>query len=389
MSSPLKVGLIGAGSISAAHMPAFQRYPDEVKMTAVCDIREDAARQYAKNVGADRVYTDVEKMLLDADIDAVDICTVHDQHADNVLAAAAAGKHILLEKPMGINMQECRDMLAATEKAGVTFMVAQCLRFEPHSRKIHQMIKEGEFGDIWSVRSDNFYQMVPPRSQVADYPPSPMANRWYSDGKRAGGGALISQTTHHLDLFRYYIGDVKRVTARSWTNHPLFTNGAEESIAATLEFENGAIGHVLSSWATRTPWHHCYWVLGELGSAVNRYMPGSSGPEQYMGPVDVSLSKYDRNEDNDSRFRRPEFVPLDTGGTELPTNQAIAVETQNGPRETLHFQPFINEILHFADCCRQRKEPISSGKDNLGTMKLVLGIYESARTGKPLDLAAF
>lgn len=94
-------------------------------------------------------------------------------------------------------------------------MVAQCLRYEPHSRVIHQMIQEGEFGEIWSVRSDNFYAMVPPRSKVGGER-SIMAGSWWMDGKRSGGGPLIAQTTHHLDLFRYYIGDAKRVTAASW-----------------------------------------------------------------------------------------------------------------------------------------------------------------------------
>lgn len=370
MSEPLKVGLIGAGSFSRAHLPAYQNFPEKLKMTAVCDIREDAAGQYAKDVGAEAVYTDAETMIKEADIDAVDICTIHDQHSSNVLAAAEAGKHILIEKPMGIDIQECREMLAATEKAGITFMVAQCLRFQPHNRVVHQMIRDGEFGEIWAVRSDNFYATAPPRS-VAKKESSPLSGSWWMDGKRAGGGALIAQSTHHLDLFRYYIGDVKRVTAKSWTDHPVWTNGAEESIAATLEFENGAVGHIFSSWTTRAPWNHCYWMMGEFGSAVSRYMPGSIGPEQYMGPVDVSLPKYDSTDEKD-RWKGPGFVHLDTSGADLPTDQ-----------------PVVNEILHFADCVREGKEPISSGKDNLGTMKLVLGIYEAANTGKPLDLASF
>jgi len=370
MTEPLKVGLIGAGSFSRAHMPAYQQFSDKIKIAAVCDIREEAAQEYAKAVGAEAVFTDAETMLKEADIDAADICTIHDQHFANVMAAAEAGKHILIEKPMGIDIQECRDMLAATEKAGVTFMVGQCLRYEAHNRVVHRMIRDGEFGDIWSIRSDNFYATAPPRS-VAKKQKSPLAGSWWMDGKRAGGGSLIAQSTHHLDLFRYYIGDVKRVSTKSWTDHPAWTNGAEESIAATLEFENGAIGHVLSSWTTRAPWNHCYWVLGEFGSAISRYMPGSIGPEQYMGPVDVSLPKFDRH-DEKGLWKNPEFVPLDISSADLPTDQ-----------------PVVNEILHFADCCRTGEEPISSGKDNLGTMELVLGIYESANTDRPLDLADF
>lgn len=367
MSKPLKIGLVGSGSIARLHLPAFQQFPEKVKVTAVCDIREDAARQFAKDTGSHAVYTDLEILLKEADIDAVDICTIHDQHAHQVIAAAEAGKHILLEKPMGVNMPECREMLAATDKAGITFMVAQCLRYLPQSQLVRQMIQEGEFGEIWALRSDNFACMVPPRSEVPQTA-SPVSASWYFNGKQAGGGALISQATHHIDLFRYYIGNVKRVTATSWTDHPMFINGAEESIAATLEFENGAIAQVLSSWTTRTPWNHCYWVLGELGSICNRYVPGSTALEQHIGPVDVSLPKYD-SDTGRRPFQGATFVPLDTSAMDLPTDQ-----------------PFVNEILHFADCCLEGKEPISSGKDNLGTMKTVLGIYESAKTGKPVDL---
>ncbi len=365
MSTPLKVGLVGTGSIARAHLPAFQQFPGAIQLTAVCDIRAEAAQRYAANAGVDAVYTDFEKMLREADIDAVDICTIHDQHKHQAIAAASAGKHILLEKPMGINMAECREVVTTAEQAGVTFMIAQCLRYLPESRKVKEMIQEGEFGPIWALRSDNFAAMVPPRSKVANTEESRHATSWYLDGNQAGGGALISQTTHHIDLFRYYIGEIRRVTAHAWMDHPLFINGAEESLAATMEFENGAIAQLLSSWTTRTPWHHNYWVLGELGSVCSRYMPGSSAAEQYIGPVDISLPQLDGDQHG-----APQFVALDTSTTDLPTAQ-----------------PFVNEILHFADCCRQDIEPISSGRDNLGTMKAVLGIYEAARTESPVELS--
>lgn len=136
MAKSLKVGLIGTGRMGRAHLPAYQQFPDKVKLTAVCDIREDAVRQYAKDAGVEAVYTDVGEMLKDADIDAVDICTIHDQHLPQVIAAAEAGKHVLVEKAMGRNLAECREMIAATDKAGVTFMVAQNLRYAPTSRAV-------------------------------------------------------------------------------------------------------------------------------------------------------------------------------------------------------------------------------------------------------------
>lgn len=147
MSNPLKIGLVGAGSIARAHLPAYQDFPDEVKLTAVCDLREDAAQSFADDAGGAEVYTDFEAMLQNPDVDAVDICTIHDQHHYQVIAAADAGKQILLEKPLGISLAECREMLEATDKAGTTFMVAQCLRFLPQSQKVKALIDAGEFGN--------------------------------------------------------------------------------------------------------------------------------------------------------------------------------------------------------------------------------------------------
>jgi len=107
MPEPLRVGLIGTGRMGRAHLLAYLQFPDKVKLTAVCDLYEDVVQQYAKDAGVDKVYTDAAKMIKDADIDAVDICTIHDVHLPQVLAAAWAGKHVLTEKAMGRTMDEC------------------------------------------------------------------------------------------------------------------------------------------------------------------------------------------------------------------------------------------------------------------------------------------
>ena len=100
MSRPLKVGLVGTGRIANRHMAPYLEYPDRVRLTAACDVVEPAVRDYAKRAGVDDVYLDLEEMLRKADIDAVDICTRHDLHAPQAIAAAQAGKHVLVEKAM-------------------------------------------------------------------------------------------------------------------------------------------------------------------------------------------------------------------------------------------------------------------------------------------------
>lgn len=170
MARRLKIGLIGTGAISRIHVTAMNLASEKVRLTAVCDIREDAVREFARKAKVDAIYLDPTRLLKEADVDAVYICTPHHTHAPIAIAAAEAGKHILLEKPMAITMQECRDIIAATEKAGVTFMVAQQLRHVPSYVGVRRLIQQGELGRIWGVRSDTWRPMLLSRSA----PPSPL-----------------------------------------------------------------------------------------------------------------------------------------------------------------------------------------------------------------------
>lgn len=357
MSKALRVGLIGAGGISRAHLRAYQQFPDQVELVAVCDINEAAARQRAGEAGVEAVYTDAAAMLRQAALDAVDICTIHDQHAPLAIAAAETGKHVLVEKPMACSMQECRAMVAAAEKAGVTLMVAQDQRYRPSYQGVKRLIDEGELGRIHGVRFDSMQNLL------AFLPPG----HWLYDGKRAGGGIVISVSVHRIDLMRYLIGDIKSVSGLTRVTRPEFTNGAEDFAVATFEFENGALGETFATYSGfRMPWSEMFMILGECGAVHAVPAQGESA-----GPALVASLRLGSQDDQDGwnkQFRG--FVPVEPVQEGLPTEDGK-----------------INEILHFALCCRTGKEPLSSGKDNLGTMKTIFGIYESAQTGRTVQLA--
>ncbi len=366
MAEPLKIGIIGTGSISALHLLAMNRAAEKVKLMAACDVREDAVRNFAGRAGISAVYTDTAAMLREADIEAVDICVSHQWHRDVAIAAAKAGKHVFLEKPMAISLQECRDIIEATEKAGVTFMVGQQLRHHPSYMSVKRLIQEGELGQVWGLRSDSWLPVVMSRST-----PSPLTRnentQWRIDGKQAGGGSLIWNGTHFIDLFRYFIGDGKRIFARCWTDHPSFSGGAEDRAMATIEFKNGAIGHISNSWSTRTPWQYQFMLLGTEGSVYTPVVGGTS-LQQHEAPAFVSSAKHDAPGAGPGGTPSRPFVPIAPAADAFSDN------------------PYANEIAHFADCCRTGKEPISSGRENLGTMKIIFGIYEASRTGQVVDL---
>ena len=381
MAEPMKVGLVGTGGISNRHMIPYLDRPDRVRLTAVCDVVESLAQEYAKKAGVEAIYLDFNEMLRDADIDAVDICTGHSSHAPLAIAAAKAGKHVIVEKAMAHTLQGCKDMLEAADKAGVTLMVAQHLRYSPEARAVKRFIDEGNLGEIRAARTHTL------GGGGGDRRP----NDWMKDGK-AGGGVMLVQSVHHLDLLRFYVGNVKRVMGLSRSIQPNFLNDADDLVAATLEFENGAVGDLLASWSTPvSPEGMSYMIFGSEGT-VHSTPPtieqSLEAPVRQFGTIMYSVRDAEQEKEQaramasgplrrpltrkrlETMMRRPTFQPLPTNDTGLPSDDY-----------------FTNEILHFEECCRTGKEPISSGRDNLETMKIIFGIFESSRTGKVIDLA--
>ena len=188
-------------------------------------------------------------------------------------------------------------------------------------------------------------------------------------------------SVHHIDLLRYYIGNVTRVTAICKSLQPHMINGAEDLVAAILEFENGAIGEVWAKGNSLAPAGRTYMVLGNEGTfyastpteAQRIDERNGVSPTRHFGSIMVSLTgdeELDPNNDQDlKKIYQPPFEPLSTSDIDLPSTDY-----------------FVNEILHFEECCRTGAEPMSSGRDNIETIKIIMGIYESSRTGKPVDL---
>ena len=366
MSTPLKVGLLGCGGIARVHMTPYLTHPDRVQLTAVCDMVAPLARDYAKDAGVEAVYTSYDDMLHNADIEAVDICNNHAAHAPCTIAAAEAGKHVLVEKAMSNTLQGCRDMIEATDRAGVTLMIAHHLRHSREASAVKRYIDAGNLGEIQAVRTH------------VTMGGGGGGKTWSSDFNM-GGGVLMLNSIHHIDLLRYYIGNVKRVMAVRKTAQPHMQNGAEDLCAATLEFENGAIGGLFASWTTNeTPERAAYLIFGSQGT-VHSTSPenprSTESPIAHFGTIKYALKNPDGNLDfgNDADLQarlQPSFDPLPTIEADQPTANFFA-----------------NEVLYFADCCRTGKEPTSSGHDNIESMKVLFAIYESSRTGRAVDLA--
>jgi predicted dehydrogenase len=350
---PLRFALVGTGAIARRHVAAFQQHADRIKLVAVCDVRAEAAHEVAESFDNGlAVFEDFDALLDDGSFDAVDICTPHFLHAPQTIASAEAGKHVLVEKPMACSIDESRAMVEAAEAADVTLMVGQSLRYLPGTAGARALIRSGALGEIWSARSDDWFPAMPPAP-------------WMRDAELSGGGVLHMGATHRIDLFRHYFGDVASVRAHAWTGNPELRNGAEDRIVATLEFENGVVAHVTACWAAyTTPHFFQYVILGDSGAIFTPLTEWESARAAMIGQhhqPPIVLSKND---------------PADGYQPIPPVYEGFVGD-----------DPWINELLHFADCVHTGAEPISSGRDNVGTMKVVYGCYESARSGRDVQLA--
>jgi predicted dehydrogenase len=328
----LNVGLIGAGGIAQTHLPAYTDN-DALNLTAVCDVDSEAADDVATEVDAE-TWVDFERLVEETSLDAVDVTLPHNLHYPAVKAALEADLHVHVEKPFAISMAECRELVALAAERDRRLMVGQQQRYDPHHRGLKERIDEGVLGTIHHARADGIQNLI----DVKD------PDTWLFDGEVAGGGSVISVLVHKIDLLRYYLGEAERVTALSKTADDRFTNGAEDYATVLAEFENGVQVDLFSTYsAGGVPYNEGFWLFGE--DRVAHALPEEGA---YMTPPRL-------NE---------------------PGNRTVFEEVEAAPMPTRNAT--VNELLHFADCIDRDTEPISSGRDNLGTMAVVFAIYESA-----------
>jgi len=349
----MKLGLIGAGSIAGAHLKAAAQISGAAQVVALADPNAANLQRQSARFNIPRTYADPAELFAAPDLEGVILTTPHDTHAPLTLAALRAGKHVLVEKPMACSLAECDAMNTAAQVADKTLMVAQCQRYDAGHQALKQLIASGELGRLRAARIDVL-------QNAAAFLPT---GHWLYDGKQAGGGIVISVAVHKLDLLRYLVGDVTRVTAICQTTNPAFSNGAEDLALATLEFANGTVGQLFASWsAYRLRYSENMLLFGDTGAA--HALPAT---ETHVGPFLVASQRRSPAAERGWPAQFGGFAPV-------------------APVAGMSADSFVNQLAHFAECCRRGTEPLSSGRDNRRTMQVIFAIYESARTRRPVDV---
>lgn len=269
------IGMLGYAFMGKAHSNAFKTIPYMMypppaipKMVSVSGRNEDAVKAAAQRFGYAKYTTDWREQIEDPDVQLFDNGGPNDAHAEPCIAAAAAGKHILCEKPLGRTAVESKAMLDAVEKAGVKHMVAFNYRFVPAIRQIKNLIDSGALGRIYHWRAVYLQEWIMPHFGT------PMI--WRLDKSVAGSGALGDLGAHIIDLAHYLVGDMKSISAMTKTfiekrpfadGNGMGTVDVDDAFVAAVEFENGAIGTLESTrFAGGHKNSNCIEINAEKGS---------------------------------------------------------------------------------------------------------------------------
>ena len=295
MSKKIKLALIGAGGISGAHAAGILKHQDKIECVALCDVSEENLEGRAQQLGRNpKRFSDWKKMLAEMgpEIDAVDICLPHHLHGPAIFDAAAAGKHILCEKPMCTDLEEADRIVAAVEKAGIIYMSAHNQLFTPALREMKQVIESGAIGKVIWIRSQDCF--------VA--PVSALKGQWRANLKTQGGGELID-TGYHPAYRLLYLAAAEVAAVRGTMGRFVQEIEGEDTASVQVRFSNGVIGEIFTSWAVPRPYGtHDLHVMGELGEIFGTGNEFYHLPRGYKTPAMKILEEVDTFGDQMSRF---------------------------------------------------------------------------------------
>lgn len=234
METPVKVGIIGCGGISSVHLNCLCRM-ENVEVVAVCDIKPERAEKARKYCADTRgwnpdVYTDYMDLINRGDIQSVHVLTPHYLHAPMAIAALKSGKYALTEKPLAFTVEQAHELMAAADgRLGVIFQN----RYNGSVQKLRQVLASGELGALKSVRANVLWHREAPYYTESG---------WRGTFASEGGGTLINQSIHTLDLMLYTVGPARRVKGSTSIDYLKGVIEVEETAHAILEYENGARG---------------------------------------------------------------------------------------------------------------------------------------------------
>ena len=336
----MRVGMIGTGAISRMHAQAYKNIGFE--LTVCTDINQDYGRKFAEQWGARFVPT-YEEVCRHPKVDYVDVCTFPDFRLQPIEICAQTGKHVQVQKPISTSLDTARQMLETARRGGILLGVVSQHRFDDASLFLYKAIGQGRLGKL--LECDCYVKWY----RSPEYYSRPIKGSWQTEG----GGALINQAIHGIDILRWLAGPVSEVFGM-WQLGALHKIESEDVVNAVMRFASGATG-----------------VL-QAGTA---FWPGYTERTEFHGTKGTAIISGDKLTTWD--------VTNDSGDP-----APIAHEVASGASDpmAISLEPFERQFLDFGDAIAKRRKPMVAGEEGYQALELVDAIYRSCRTGDKVKL---
>lgn len=343
----MNFGIVGCGMISRFHSKAIEEIGG--KVVACFDQVPESAKKLAEEIGC-KAYDDLQKFFDDPQMEVVTVCTPSGSHYEAAIGAAKKGKHVIVEKPLEVTVERCDGIIAACEKAGVVLATIFPSRFHRNSKRLKATVDAGRFGCLtlgdaivkW-YRTQQYYD----------------SGDWRGTWKYDGGGALMNQAIHSVDLLTWLMGPVVEVSAQ--TGLLAHKNiEVEDCAVATVRFENGALGIIEASTAAYPGYLKRIEISGSTGSAVLE--------EEDLIKWDFEVSLPEDDEIHEQMKNRV------SGGGGAADPAAIGYHA--------HAMLFADVI----DAIRTGRKPLVDGHEGRKSVEIICAIYESAKKQAPVKI---
>jgi predicted dehydrogenase len=357
MSVKLKTAIVGVGKVTDLHAAALVNLP-ESDFTAVCGRSREKTENYASRFGI-RAYTDVSEMVSEEKIDVVIICTPHPNHREPTIAALEAGANVLIEKPLASSLEDCDAMIEASRRCGRQIGLIYQRRWYMPVQRVKQAIVDGKIGkpvfatvNMLGWRDKAYYESDP----------------WRGTWKAEGGGVLVNQAPHQLDLLQWYMGEIEECFG-VWSNlnHPYIE--VEDTANAILKFKNGGVANIIVS-NSQKPGIYCkVHVHGENGASVGVQTDGGA---MFVAGMSTILE--------------PPVIDIWT----VPGEEAMLPVWVREESDFFNGLPNQMEYYHerniedFLQAVIEGRKPMITGEEGRVTVEIFTAIYRSTRDGKPV-----
>ena len=330
MQGVLSVGVIGTGGIAQSHINAIKDL-ENIRLVAVMDIDPKRAEETAVKYGAE-AYNQLEDLLTNPDIQAVHVCTPHSFHANQVVSAAEADKHVMVEKPMALTVADCDRMIDACDRSNKILMAGQVMRHYPVNLRIRQLIADGTIGRVGHLM----------RRRFSYFDPSQRGNnyqKWYLDLEIGGVCVLYCFGPHEYDILPWYLDSPVVEVYATGTESTKLYQGQKDSYTTIMTHQNGAVSVLSQSVVCHTGAHDQY-IIGSQGSIM------STSQKLILNGKEVSVKG----------------------------------SASDGMKE---------QIREFANCCLTNQKPDANGRSVRHTMAVIEAAKCSAERKSPVQMSEF